>query len=224
MAMAAEAVALAEELGLRDRVVFFNFGWVPYAERGRYLLEADVAVSAHFDDIETRFAFRTRFLDCLWAGLPVVTTRRRHARRADRRQRWRHRRRRRRRGRMGRGAGDLARRRAHAGAGEARGSRNATLIRVAARGRAAPPACRAGHDHRTASRTRPRRRDRILLAAPAHRSRPLWARADRRDGYSLERPAPLGADSGGAPALGYPRPPWRRRLPRGCNRARAQCD
>ena len=75
MAMAGEAIALAEELGLRDRVVFFNFGWVPYAERGRYLLEADVAVSAHFDDIETRFAFRTRFLDCLWAGLPVVTTR-----------------------------------------------------------------------------------------------------------------------------------------------------
>ena len=75
MAMAGEAVALADELGLRDRVVFFNFGWVPYAERGRYLLEADVAVSAHFDDIETRFAFRTRFLDCLWAGLPIVTTR-----------------------------------------------------------------------------------------------------------------------------------------------------
>ena len=75
MAMAGEAVALAEELELRDRVVFFNFGWVPYAERGRYLLEADVAVSAHFDDIETRFAFRTRFLDCLWAGLPIVTTR-----------------------------------------------------------------------------------------------------------------------------------------------------
>ena len=75
MAMAEQAVALAEELGLRDRVVFFNDGWVPYAERGRYLLDADVAVSAHFDDVETRFAFRTRLLDCLWAGLPVVTTR-----------------------------------------------------------------------------------------------------------------------------------------------------
>ena len=74
-AMAEEAVALSDELGLRDRVVFFNFGWVPHAERGRYLLEADLAVSAHFDDIETRFAFRTRLLDCLWAGLPVVTTR-----------------------------------------------------------------------------------------------------------------------------------------------------
>ncbi len=75
MTMAARAVRLAEELGLRDRVVFFNFGWVPYAERGRYLLEADLGVSAHFDDLETRFAFRTRMLDCFWAGLPVVTTR-----------------------------------------------------------------------------------------------------------------------------------------------------
>jgi glycosyltransferase involved in cell wall biosynthesis len=74
-AMAEEAVALADDLGLRDRVVFFNSGWVPHTERGRYLLEADLAVSAHFDDIETRFAFRTRLLDCLWAGVPVVTTR-----------------------------------------------------------------------------------------------------------------------------------------------------
>ena len=75
MTMAVDAVALAEELGLRDRHVFFNADWVPYRERGRYLLDADLAVSAHFDDVETRFAFRTRLLDCLWAGLPVVTTR-----------------------------------------------------------------------------------------------------------------------------------------------------
>jgi glycosyltransferase involved in cell wall biosynthesis len=74
MAMATDAVALADELGLRDRVVFFNFGWVPLAERGRYLLDADLGVSAHFDSVETEFAFRTRLLDCLWAALPVVTT------------------------------------------------------------------------------------------------------------------------------------------------------
>src|SRR5205823_6084689 len=30
--------------------------------------------SAHFDELETRYAFRTRLLDCIWAGLPVVTT------------------------------------------------------------------------------------------------------------------------------------------------------
>lgn len=75
MQAAAKAVARAEELGLRDRVVFFNEGWIPYDQRGAYLLEADLGVSAHFDDLESRFAFRTRLLDCFWAGLPVVTTR-----------------------------------------------------------------------------------------------------------------------------------------------------
>lgn len=49
-------------------------GWVPYAERHRYLLDADLAVSAHHDSLETRFSYRTRFLDQLWAGLPTLTT------------------------------------------------------------------------------------------------------------------------------------------------------
>jgi glycosyltransferase involved in cell wall biosynthesis len=74
MEMERRALALADELGLRDRVVFFNEGWVPYGERGAYLLEADIGVSAHFDDLETRFAYRTRLLDCIWARLPIVTT------------------------------------------------------------------------------------------------------------------------------------------------------
>lgn len=74
MAMTRRAVDLADELGLRDRNVFFNSGWVPYDERGSYLLEADVGVAAHFEDLETRFAFRTRLIDYIWAGLPIVTT------------------------------------------------------------------------------------------------------------------------------------------------------
>ena len=75
MAMAAQAVALADELGLAGRHVFFNEGWVPYEERQNYLLESDLGVSTHFDNVETRFSFRTRVLDYLWAGLPIVTTR-----------------------------------------------------------------------------------------------------------------------------------------------------
>ena len=74
MEMTGRAFALAEELGVRDRGVHFNTGWVPYEARGAFLAEADVGVSAHFDDLETRFAFRTRLLDCFWAGLPVITT------------------------------------------------------------------------------------------------------------------------------------------------------
>src|SRR5262249_52267988 len=57
-----------------ERNVFF-LDWVPYAERAGYLLEADVGVSLHPDSVETRFAFRSRLLDCLWAGLPLVCTR-----------------------------------------------------------------------------------------------------------------------------------------------------
>jgi glycosyltransferase involved in cell wall biosynthesis len=74
MGMEVQALRLAEELGLVDRSVFFNHGWVPFEQRAGYLLEADVGVSAHRDELEARFAFRTRLLDCIWAGLPVVTT------------------------------------------------------------------------------------------------------------------------------------------------------
>ena len=73
MAMPQRARALAEELGLAGRAVFF-LDWVPYAERGAYLLEADLGVSLHPDGVETRYAFRSRLLDCLWAGLPLVCT------------------------------------------------------------------------------------------------------------------------------------------------------
>ena len=65
---------LASELGLLNTVVFFNDGWVPYADRSNYLLDADVGVSTHFDHLETSFSFRTRILDYLWAGLPIVST------------------------------------------------------------------------------------------------------------------------------------------------------
>src|SRR5215211_4935046 len=75
MAMARRAVELADELGVRDRHVFFNFGWVPYDERADHLLEADLGVSAHLNTVEARFAFRTRVVDYLWAGLPVLATR-----------------------------------------------------------------------------------------------------------------------------------------------------
>ena len=74
MAVATTARALAEELGLAGRHVFFNDGWVPYGRRGDYLLDADVAVSTHLGHLETRYSFRTRVLDYIWAGLPMVLT------------------------------------------------------------------------------------------------------------------------------------------------------
>jgi hypothetical protein len=66
--------ALAAELGVRDDVVLFNDDRVPYAERAGWLLQAACAVSTHVDQLETRYSFRTRLLDCFWAGLPIVCT------------------------------------------------------------------------------------------------------------------------------------------------------
>jgi glycosyltransferase involved in cell wall biosynthesis len=69
---AEEARRVARDLDVLGTVVRFNDRWVPYDERAAWLQHADCAVSTHRDHLETRFAFRTRLLDCLWAGLPVV--------------------------------------------------------------------------------------------------------------------------------------------------------
>ena len=74
MRTASDARTVSAELGLTDRFVFFNEGWVPYQDRESYLTEADIGVSTHIEHLETVFSFRTRILDYLWAGLPIVTT------------------------------------------------------------------------------------------------------------------------------------------------------
>jgi glycosyltransferase involved in cell wall biosynthesis len=70
----AAAMQLADNLGLTGRHVFFG-DWVAYADWPNVLLESDVALSLHCDTLETRLAFRSRVLEYLWAGLPVVLTR-----------------------------------------------------------------------------------------------------------------------------------------------------
>ncbi len=74
MRAAVEARQTADELQLTDSVAFFKEGWVPYDNRANFLLDADVGVSTHLEHIETRFSFRTRVLDYLWASLPMVLT------------------------------------------------------------------------------------------------------------------------------------------------------
>jgi glycosyltransferase involved in cell wall biosynthesis len=72
--MASEARALAGSLGLDGKYVFFNEDWVAYDDRQNFLLEAEVGVSTHMLHLETAFSFRTRILDYIWAGLPIVAT------------------------------------------------------------------------------------------------------------------------------------------------------
>jgi glycosyltransferase involved in cell wall biosynthesis len=69
------ARALAGELGLDGKHVFFNEEWVAYEDRANFLLDADVAVSLHIEHVEAAYSFRTRILDYMWAGLPIVATR-----------------------------------------------------------------------------------------------------------------------------------------------------
>jgi GT2 family glycosyltransferase len=63
----------SDQLGLTDRAVVFG-SWAPYDQRGRYLVESDMAVIATKDLAEVRLSFRSRLLDHFWTGLPTITT------------------------------------------------------------------------------------------------------------------------------------------------------
>lgn len=69
------AKARAADHHLLNRHIFFYERWVPYQQRGDVLLEADIAVSLHQENLEARYAaIRSRILDQLWAGLPSVVS------------------------------------------------------------------------------------------------------------------------------------------------------
>jgi len=75
MQMANTACQYAKNKNLLDKFVFINFDWTPYEERVNYLTGSTIGISTHFDNAETRFSFRTRILDYLWAELPMILTR-----------------------------------------------------------------------------------------------------------------------------------------------------
>jgi glycosyltransferase involved in cell wall biosynthesis len=72
MPIADQLVARASELGLLGGRVIVSSGWVPFAHRGAHLVDADVGVSLHPRQVEATYSWRTRVLDYLWAGLPVL--------------------------------------------------------------------------------------------------------------------------------------------------------
>jgi len=67
-----ELIRVSKELGLLNKNVFINDSWTPYEERIDFLLEADVGISLHPKSLETLFSFRTRNLDYIYCGLPMV--------------------------------------------------------------------------------------------------------------------------------------------------------
>ena len=74
MATSRRLIDHIDELGLRERNLVVLGPWLPYDERGAFLLEADVGVVAAKAMAESRLAWRTRSLDHFWAGLPTITT------------------------------------------------------------------------------------------------------------------------------------------------------
>jgi glycosyltransferase involved in cell wall biosynthesis len=70
-----DARALAEELGVLDRSVYFLDDWVPYDQRWDYLREADLGLTLHRFSTEAELAARSRYMDYLSAGLPCVLRR-----------------------------------------------------------------------------------------------------------------------------------------------------
>jgi hypothetical protein len=69
-----EAKAAAQELGVLEDGVHF-VPWQPYEQRAAIYREADLAVLTHRPLLEAWLSWRTRSLDCLWGGLPLVVTR-----------------------------------------------------------------------------------------------------------------------------------------------------
>ncbi len=69
------AIEQARELGLEGRNVFFLEGWVPYERIDDYLAEADASLCLGYENLESRFAFRTRYVDLFRARVPLVCTR-----------------------------------------------------------------------------------------------------------------------------------------------------
>jgi glycosyltransferase involved in cell wall biosynthesis len=72
--VAEEAKRLAAELKLLDDTVFFHDDWVEYKKRASFFRRANIGVSIHELHFETRFSFRTRMLDYIKYGLPVLCT------------------------------------------------------------------------------------------------------------------------------------------------------
>ena len=73
LSAAATARRVAEERGWLGTTVRFE-SWRPYDRRFELAVAADLAVVTHRPGLETDLSLRTRMVDLLWLGLPIVAT------------------------------------------------------------------------------------------------------------------------------------------------------
>jgi len=71
MDMAMKCIDKAKKLKIYNSSVIFR-DWTPFEERIPLLKRANLGVSLHKDHLETRYSFRTRLMDYIWAGIPMV--------------------------------------------------------------------------------------------------------------------------------------------------------
>lgn len=69
-----EAIALSESLGLLDRHVFFNERRAEPSELPGYLRHCAAGAMSNPPSFESLASWRTRYLDLLWAGKPLVAS------------------------------------------------------------------------------------------------------------------------------------------------------
>lgn len=72
MSESVKAKELARKLGLLGKTIFFLEGWIDYEKRAQYFQDADAAIYADKESLETRFSHRTRVLDHIWTELPTI--------------------------------------------------------------------------------------------------------------------------------------------------------
>jgi hypothetical protein len=65
-------MAIASDSGVLGTSVYVLDDWTPYEARARYLRGAAAGLVCHPHHLETRYSFRTRVLDYIWAGIPLI--------------------------------------------------------------------------------------------------------------------------------------------------------
>lgn len=73
MSIVARLTQYIEREGWLNKYVFF-LDWIPYDQRGAYLLEPDLGVSLFANSLENRYAVRSRLFDYFWAGTPCIVS------------------------------------------------------------------------------------------------------------------------------------------------------